>query len=137
MFDEEKGVYTIGTVAELMGVHPETLRVWEKNCLVMPAREKTQRRYSNSDILRIKFIKCLLYEKGLNVAGAKQVVSMYSCWYRRTCNGGLKRDASDHINESKPCWKAEERYCFAPSDKAEMCSSCSVFNKCAECARFG
>ena len=39
VFDEDRGLYTIGTVAELIGEHPETLRVWERNELIFPDRK--------------------------------------------------------------------------------------------------
>ncbi len=39
MIDEETALYSIGTVAELLGEHPETLRVWERRGLILPQRE--------------------------------------------------------------------------------------------------
>ncbi len=133
MFDEDQGLYTIGTVAELIGEHPETLRVWERNDLLRPNRENFQRKYSNNDVKRLKFIKRLMDEKGLNIAGVKQVTSMYSCWYRRNCSGGAARNSPTPVNESKPCWKMEGTYCLVATDKAEICNSCEMFKKCAGC----
>ena len=62
MFDEDQGLYTIGTVAELLGEHPETLRVWERNDLIRPDRTGYQRKYSGNDVRRLKFIKYLMNE---------------------------------------------------------------------------
>lgn len=56
MFDEDQGLYTIGTVSELLEEHPETLRVWERNDLIRPDRKGYQRKYSNNDVLRLKFV---------------------------------------------------------------------------------
>lgn len=133
MFDDEKGLYAISMVAQIINEHPETLRVWEKNELLKPERCGMQRRYSNNDILRLKFIKYLIDEKGLNVAGTKQLISMYSCWNKRNCKGGASRNACVSINESKPCWKGEGTFCLMPSDKAEMCSSCIMLKNCVNC----
>ncbi|BAE84853.1 MULTISPECIES: MerR family transcriptional regulator [Desulfitobacterium] len=131
LLDEEKGLYSIGTVAELIEEHPETLRVWERNGLIHPNRDKYQRKYSNNDLLRLKFIKYLMNEKGLNIAGVKQITSMYSCWYNRNCKGGGMRSSTIPINESKPCWKIEGTYCFIASDKSELCSTCEMLKTCA------
>jgi MerR family transcriptional regulator/heat shock protein HspR len=133
MFDEEKGLYTIGIVSEIIKEHPETLRVWEKNQLLKPQRDGCQRRYSNNDILRLRFIKNLIDEKGLNIAGVKHIISMYSCWDKRNCKGGAHKNSSVAVNESKPCWKIEGTFCLLPSDKSEMCSSCIMYKSCVNC----
>ncbi|AGA70351.1 hypothetical protein Desdi_2943 [Desulfitobacterium dichloroeliminans LMG P-21439] len=133
MLDEEKGLYSIGTVAELIGEHPETLRVWERNNLIHPDRAKYQRKYSNNDLLRLKFIKFLMDEKGLNIAGVNQITAMYSCWYNRNCKGGALKNSSTIVNESKPCWKIEGSYCPIASDKSELCSSCEMLRTCSGC----
>jgi MerR family transcriptional regulator/heat shock protein HspR len=133
MFDEDKGLYTIGTVAELIGEHPETLRVWERNDLLRPDRNGYQRKYSNNDLKRLKFIKQLTHEKGLNIAGVKHLIAFYSCWYRKNCNGGAYRNSPVQVNEAKPCWKTEGTYCYIASDKSEMCNNCKVYKNCEEC----
>ncbi len=133
MFDEDTAVYTIGTVARFIGEHPETLRVWEKNDLIKPDRRSYQRKYTNNDLKRLKFIKYLLDEKGLNLAGAKHIISMYSCWYNKDCKGGAQKDSRVMINESKLCWKTEDTYCLVISDKSEICNSCNIFKICIDC----
>lgn len=133
MLDEEKGLYTIGTIAELLSEHPETLRVWERNGLISPDRNGYQRKYSNNDLKRLKFVKYLMDEKGLNIAGVRQMVSMYSCWYRRYCKGGAAKNSPIPVNESKPCWKVEGTYCLAPSDKSEFCHNCEMTRLCQGC----
>ncbi|MDP4159219.1 MAG: MerR family transcriptional regulator [Bacillota bacterium] len=133
MLDEEKSLYTIGTVAELIGEHPETLRVWERNDLIRPNRESFQRKYSNNDLIRLRFIKFLMHEKGLNIAGVKHLTSMYSCWYKRNCKGGAIRNSSVAVNESKPCWKVAGTFCLVASDKSELCSSCEMLKNCSGC----
>ena len=135
MMDENRSLYTIGVVADLIGEHPETLRVWERNNLVQPDRSRYQRRYSNNDIKRLKFIKFLLDVKGLNIAGVRQLTSMYPCWYRENCGGGGKPGGGQAVNHTKPCWKMENAYCIRASDKSEMCGACQVMEKCAACTQ--
>lgn len=131
MMDEDQGLYTIGTVAELIKEHPETLRVWERNGLIRPDRKGYQRKYSGNDVQRLKFIKYLMDNKGLNIAGVKHLTSMYSCWYKHNCSGGGRKNSPVPVNEFKACWKIEGTYCFVASDKAEMCKSCEMFKNCS------
>ncbi|WP_407308464.1 MerR family transcriptional regulator [Desulfosporosinus sp. SB140] len=132
MIDEDQGLYTIGTVAELIEEHPETLRVWERNDLIHPDRKGYQRRYSNNDVKRLQFIKYLIDKKGLNIAGVKHLISMYSCWYNRNCKGGAYQNSPISVNEAKACWKTKGTYCLVASDKAEMCNSCALLRSCTE-----
>ena len=136
LFDEDKGLYPIGTVSKFIGVHPETLRVWERNGLIIPDRQGYQRRYSNNDLKRLQFIKYLLDDKGLNIAGVKQLTSMYACWYKKNCKGGAAKNSPLPVNETKPCWKLAATYCLVVSDKAEICNFCEVVRDNKECRNY-
>ena len=74
---DERAVYIISIAAEMAGVHPQTLRFYEKKGLLSPARSRgTQRRYSDRDIARMRAIQHLTQVEGLNLAGAKIVMEM-------------------------------------------------------------
>ncbi len=69
-------VYVISVAAELAGVHPQTLRIYERKGLVAPARTRGgSRRYSDEDLLRLARI-AELTEAGLNLAGVKRVLAL-------------------------------------------------------------
>src|SRR4051794_13250417 len=69
-------VYVISVAAELAGVHPQTLRIYERKGLVDPARTGGgSRRYSDDDIDRLRRIQDLTNE-GLNLAGVKRVLEL-------------------------------------------------------------
>ena len=69
-------VYVISVAAELAGVHPQTLRIYERKGLVDPARTGGgSRRYSDDDIERLRRIQDLTAE-GLNLAGVKRVLEL-------------------------------------------------------------
>src|SRR3954465_1890708 len=71
-----KAVYVISVAAELAGVHPQTLRIYERKGLVDPARTGGgSRRYSESDIAQLRRIQALTNE-GLNLAGVKRVLEL-------------------------------------------------------------
>jgi MerR family transcriptional regulator, heat shock protein HspR len=75
--DEHAAVYVISVAAELAGVHPQTLRVYERKGLLQPERTTgNTRRYSAQDIARLRRIQELTQDDGVNLAGAKMVLRL-------------------------------------------------------------
>jgi DNA-binding transcriptional MerR regulator len=73
---EQRAVYIISVAAELAGVHPQTLRIYERKGLVRPYRTSgNTRRYSEADIDRLRRIQRLTQE-GVNLAGAKRIMAL-------------------------------------------------------------
>jgi MerR family transcriptional regulator, heat shock protein HspR len=71
-----RAVYVISVAAELAGVHPQTLRIYERKGLVEPARTGGgSRRYSDDDVAMLRRIQDLTNE-GLNLAGVKRVLEL-------------------------------------------------------------
>lgn len=75
----ERAVYVISVAAELSGMHPQTLRTYERLGLVRPSRTQGRaRRYSDRDIARLRAIQHLTQEEGINLAGAKVIMELQS-----------------------------------------------------------
>ena len=75
--DEERAVYIISVAAELAGVHPQTLRIYERKGLVAPKRTSgNTRRYSDRDIRLLRQIQDLTQEGGINLAGVKMIIEL-------------------------------------------------------------
>src|SRR5438477_3921001 len=73
---DKRGLYVISVAAELAGVHPQTLRIYERKGLLDPARTGGgSRRYSDDDIDQLRRIQELTNE-GLNLAGVKRVLEL-------------------------------------------------------------
>ncbi|MDW8339826.1 MAG: helix-turn-helix transcriptional regulator [Thermoleophilia bacterium] len=73
----ERPQYMISVAAELVGMHPQTLRMYEAKGLVRPARTPGGTRlYSDADIERLKLIHRLTTEVGLNLAGVEHVLRL-------------------------------------------------------------
>jgi MerR family transcriptional regulator/heat shock protein HspR len=71
-----RAVYVISVAAEIAGVHPQTLRIYERKGLLDPARTQGgSRRYSETDIGRLRRISELSAE-GMNLAGIKRVIEL-------------------------------------------------------------
>jgi MerR family transcriptional regulator/heat shock protein HspR len=74
---EDRAVYIISVAAELAGVHPQTLRIYERRGLLRPKRTSgNTRRYSERDIARLQMIQELTQRQGINLAGVKAIMSM-------------------------------------------------------------
>lgn len=75
--DEDAPVYVISVAAELADLHPQTLRAYEREGLLTPARtEGGTRRYSQRDVERLRLIKALTTDEGLNLAGVRIVLEL-------------------------------------------------------------
>ena len=74
--DDEKGLYVISVAAELSGLHPQTLRQYDRLGLVSPSRtEGRNRRYSLRDIASLRVVQRLVGE-GINHAGIKRIIEL-------------------------------------------------------------
>jgi MerR family transcriptional regulator/heat shock protein HspR len=74
--DMDRGLFSISVAAELSGLHPQTLRIYEREGLLQPGRSQGgTRRYSRNDVLRLQEI-CALTGEGLNVAGIRRVLQL-------------------------------------------------------------
>ncbi len=73
----ERPIYMISVAAELVGVHPQTLRLYENKGLVRPKRTPGGTRlYSEADVERLQLIQRLTTEVGLNLAGVELVLRL-------------------------------------------------------------
>jgi MerR family transcriptional regulator, heat shock protein HspR len=75
--DSGRPRYMISVAAELVGMHPQTLRIYEAKGLIRPKRTSGNTRlYSEADLERLRLIQRLTTELGLNLAGVEQVMHM-------------------------------------------------------------
>jgi MerR family transcriptional regulator/heat shock protein HspR len=75
--DPRRGVYMISVAAELAGMHPQTLRIYESRGLIQPKRSpKNTRLYSQDDVDRLRRIQELTSEMGMNLAGVEKVFEL-------------------------------------------------------------
>jgi MerR family transcriptional regulator, heat shock protein HspR len=70
-------LYMISVAADLAGMHPQTLRVYERRQLVSPQRSSGNTRlYSDIDIERLRFIQHLTQEEGINLSGVVRIIEL-------------------------------------------------------------
>ena len=124
--ENQKALYPIGIVAELLNIHPRTLRIYEQEGLIKPARRGGKRFYSNNDLQWLKCLRKLLTEEGLNIAGIKKLLTIAPCWEIRGCGEEVRKDCPAILNFPVPCWDLVPRVC---KESGNTCSECEVYLK--------
>ncbi|MBW1980380.1 MAG: MerR family transcriptional regulator [Deltaproteobacteria bacterium] len=122
--DNYKALYPIGIVAELLHIHPRTLRIYEREGLIKPARRSGKRYYSNNDVQWLKCLRKLIHEDGLNIAGIKKLLTLASCWEIRRCSEEERKNCPAVLDFPVPCWELKPKAC---AKKGMECPECEVF----------
>ena len=98
---DDRPRYMISVAADLVGMHPQTLRIYESKGLIRPKRTAGNTRlYSEADIERLQLIQQLTNDLGLNLAGVEQVMQLQDEVerMRRTLNR-MEREMREAINQ--------------------------------------
>ena len=98
---DDRPRYMISVAADLVGMHPQTLRIYESKGLLRPKRTAGNTRlYSESDLERLRLIQQLTNELGLNLAGVEQVLRLEDELQRmRRRLDRMEREMREAINQ--------------------------------------
>ena len=124
-------IYPIRTAAKLLNISVHTLRMYEKEKLIIPFKKSSSHRlYSQSDIDRIKCIRSAINTSKISISGIKTIYSMMPCWELINCSKEDKSKCSAYLTDNGPCWavKGENTVCASKD-----CRGCSVYNDFGEC----
>jgi MerR family transcriptional regulator/heat shock protein HspR len=114
--EPSRGVYMISVAAELAGMHPQTLRIYEARGLITPSRSKGKTRlYSQDDVDRLRRIQELTSEMGMNLAGVEKVFELEAELDRmrgrmerlQSKTDELEQEMADEIERVKKQFRAE------------------------------
>jgi MerR family transcriptional regulator, heat shock protein HspR len=106
---DDRGRYMISVAAELVGMHPQTLRIYEQKGLVRPKRTAGNTRlYSEVDLERLRLIQRLTTELGLNLAGVEHVLRLEDQLRRMQARfDRLEREMRERMREVEREYKRE------------------------------
>ena len=124
--ENQKALYPIGIVAELLSIHPRTLRIYVQEVFKRPGRRCGKRFYSNNDLQWLKCLRKLLTEEGLNIAGIKKLLTIAPCWEIRGCGEEMRKECPAILNFPVPCWDLMPRVC---KENGVACADCEVYIK--------
>jgi MerR family transcriptional regulator/heat shock protein HspR len=123
-------VYTIGVAAKLLSVSVHLLRVYEMEGLILSERTPTGRRmYSDMEIEKVRCIRLMIREQGMNYEGVRRMLALVPCWRLRHCEHHERDACAAFQNSERPCWATEEK-CSNPLDN---CRDCIVYQATVDC----
>jgi len=120
----DEPIFPISVAAKLLGVHPRTIRIYEDEGLIIPARKGQKRYFSNDDIEWIQCLRHLIHEQGISIPGIKKLLDLSPCWEIKGCPMEKRVKCSAYQDRTKPCWERANTACAKDLDH---CSSCDVF----------
>lgn len=85
MIDENKAIFTIGIAAQMLGVHPRTLRIYEEEGLITPLRKGKWRYFNMNDIKWIECLREMIHVHGVSIAAVKKLLQYTLCWNITDC----------------------------------------------------
>ena len=134
MFKEnsrEEPIYPIRTAAKLLSISVHTLRMYEKENLIIPFKKSTSHRlYSISDIERINCIRTAINDSKISINGIKTIYSLMPCWEVIKCSNEDRKKCPAYLRHNGPCWavKGEGTIC-----ENKNCRDCTVYKDFSEC----
>lgn len=124
-------LFTIGTAARMLGISVHTLRMYERDGLIIPFKaESNHRLYSVADLERVACIRRAIAEEKMTIAGIRRLHAMIPCWELIPCTVEERRACPAFRSHDGGCWTAEEkgRVC-----STRDCRLCTVYQQTANC----
>ena len=128
---KDEPIYSISGAAKLLGISIATLRVYEKEGLIIPFKtEGNQRHYSQVDLERVECIRAAINEKKISVNGIKAIYSLIPCWEVVQCSEEDRSICGAYNSEERPCWTFTHPN---TSCATKSCRDCEVYYKYSNC----
>ncbi len=124
-------LYSISVAAKILGISVHTLRMYEKEGLIIPFKKKTSHRlYSQYDIDRLNCIRKAINENKISINGIKTIYSFIPCWELIECSQADRENCDSYSSNSAPCWT--HHHINNPCSLLE-CRTCKVYKDFSEC----
>lgn len=119
-------LYTLGITSQLSEIPPHSIRQYIDEGLIIPFKLKSNRHlFSQNDVNRLRMIRGLIRDKGLNFSGVRALMGMIPCWAIRPCSEEDRRSCGAYRDNFQPCWEASEKGTIC---KNENCRDCAVYH---------
>lgn len=127
----DEPIYSISTAAKLLGISVPTLRVYEKEGLIIPFKtEGNQRHYSKADLERVECIRRAINERKISINGIKAIYSLIPCWEVVQCSAEDRAICGAYNSDEKPCWTFEHPNTICAE---RSCRDCEVYKNHSNC----
>lgn len=123
-------IFSISTAARLLKISVHTMRMYEREGLIIPFKKKSnQRLYSQADLDRIQCIRDAISQSKISINGIKTIYSLIPCWDIVKCSEEERKDCASFKGAHKPCWTYDHNNVC----KERICRTCEVYTKYSEC----
>jgi MerR family transcriptional regulator, heat shock protein HspR len=130
--DDLRPILRIGAVAELLEVHPRTLRLYEQRGLLKPVRSRGQRKYTPNDVRWLRCLRTMVHEHGYSLPGIAKLLDLAPCWEIKNCPPEVRDTCEAKVDARLPCWAVMKGRC---ARGARSCEGCSVYEARDQLAR--
>ncbi|MCG3157396.1 MAG: hypothetical protein DKINENOH_04028 [bacterium] len=122
----------IRQVAAQLDIAVETIRMYEREGLLLPAKTASgQRWFEASDLHWLGCLRRLIKEQGLNLAGIRRLLALMPCWDLKPCSPTERESCPAYLGEKQPCWMMKAR--LPQVCQAADCRSCLVYQNASHC----
>ena len=125
-------IYTISNAAKLLNTSVHTLRMYEREGLIIPFRkDSNQRLYSDKDLERVRCIQNTINQDKINIEGLRRVLSILPCWAIVKCSVNDRENCEFYNNHTKPCWMINHKN---NTCQDRDCRECEVYQSFGSCS---
>ncbi|MEE9431195.1 MAG: MerR family transcriptional regulator [Melioribacteraceae bacterium] len=125
-------IYTISNAANILGISVHTLRMYEREGLLIPFRKTSnQRLYSDQDLERVRCIQKSINEEKMNIEGMRRVLALLPCWAIEKCSDKDRNNCEFYSGHTKPCWMINHKNNFCAG---KDCRECEVYRSFGTCS---
>lgn len=121
--NENLPVYPMGVAAQILSLHPRTLRIYEAEGLIKPQRIGGKRMFSKNDLLRIECLRKLIHEENISIPGIKKLLDFTPCWKLKDCSHEKRSKCCELSGQKKKCWEFSQKTC------EKSCKKCEIYLK--------
>ena len=127
-------VYTIGVAAKMLGISVPTVRMYEREGLILSYKSPTGHRYySQTDMDRLVCIRKMITQEKVSINGIRHLMSLIPCWEITKCQELERNKCQAYLNSTEPCWMIKDKQGIC---KIDDCRKCPVYNEIATCGDF-
>ena len=125
-------VYTISTAARLLGISIPTLRMYEKEGLIIPFKKSSSHRlYSDMDLERIRCLRKVINGGKMGIESIRRMLALIPCWAIVGCSESDRKQCDAFNSYENPCWMHHHKNNIC-SDRD--CRECEVYNSFSDCS---
>ena len=126
-------VYSIGKTAKMLNVSVQTLRLYEREGLIIPFKSPgNQRIYSIEDVERLRCIRRSINEEKVSIGGMKRIYGLIPCYDIVKCSQEERANCPVFKSHSGGCWTFEHTHSVCAT---KDCRTCDVYKLSSDCGQ--